>query len=157
MNPNKPASRNELVSPSRYATMARRHYEMWLGDQLSLIPESERDSFYSTLGDQIAEQVESVEMALRGPDPAGESFMERLGRFNMAHLQAEEMALAEMLPAPEEDAEQPVAPVMDDLEIIVRHKLDPEAEDPEARLSQQAQLDYWRQYYRQLGRRVGLD
>lgn len=149
MNPNQPASRNESVSPSRYET--------WLGDQLSLIPESERDSFYSTLGDQIAEQVENLEMMLRGPDPVGESFMERLGRFNMAHLQAEEMALAEMLPAPEQDAEQPVAPVMDDLEIIVHHKLDPEAEDPETRLSHQGQLDYWRQYYRQLGRRVGLD
>lgn len=51
-------------------------------------PRERTDSFYSTLGDQIAEQVESVEMGLRGPDPAGESFMERLGRFNMAHLQA---------------------------------------------------------------------
>ena len=84
-----------------FTAQVRERYERWLPERLAEIPESERDSFYSTLAEEIAERVQSLELALRGPDPEDEPFMKRLGRFNMARLQAIEMALAELLPAPE--------------------------------------------------------
>ena len=55
----------EPASPSRYAAMARRHYEAHLPARLAEIPESDRDSFLSTLGEEIADLVESYELALR--------------------------------------------------------------------------------------------
>lgn len=145
------------ASPSHYASLARRHYEAWLPERLAAIPEEERDSFFSMLGEQIAGRVESLELDLRGPDPAGESFVERLGRFRMARLQAEERAMAEVLPEPEEEPERPAIPVMTDAEICLLHGIDPEEENPDRRLAELAELDYWREHYRRLGRRPGLD
>jgi len=55
----------EPASPSRYAAMARRHYEAHLPARLAEIPESDRDSFLSTSGEEIADLVESYELALR--------------------------------------------------------------------------------------------
>ena len=88
-----------------FTAQVRERYERWLPERLAEIPESERDSFYSTLAEEIAERVQSLELALRGQDPEDEPFMKRLGRFNMARLQAIEMALAELLPAPDYEAE----------------------------------------------------
>lgn len=153
----------EPASPNRYAAMARRHYEAHLLAALAQIPEAERDGFFSTLGGQIADLVESYELALRGPDPVAEEFMARLGRFQMARAQAEERALAEVLaaPSPEEDDpgwERPAVPVMDDLEICWLHKLDPnDDENPEQARIDQGRLEEYRAYYRSIGRRPGLD
>jgi len=152
----------EPASPNRYAQIARRHYEMHLPGRLAAIPEEERDSFFSTLGEQIADLVESYELALRGPDPADEEFMARLGRFQMARLQAEERARAELLPTPdpEEDDpgwDRPAVPVMSDLEICHLHGLDPNDENPEQARIDRAQLEEYRAYYKSIGRRPGLD
>ena len=84
-----------------FTAQVRERYERWLPERLAEVPESERDSFYSTLAEEIAERVQSLELALRGQDPEDEPFMKRVGRFNMARLQAIEMAQAELLPAPE--------------------------------------------------------
>jgi hypothetical protein len=153
----------EPASPNRYAAEARRHYELYLPNRLAEIPEEERDSFFSTLGEQIADLVESYEAALRGPDPEGEDFMARLGRFQMARLQAEERARAEVLPTPdpEEDDpgwDRPAVPVMTDLEICWLHGLDPNDEEhPEQAMVDRGLLQEYRDYYRSIGRRPGLD
>lgn len=152
----------EPASPNRYAAMARSHYETHLPERLAEIPESERDSFFSTLGEQIADLVESYELALRGPDPTGEEFMARLGRFQMARLQAEERALAELLaaPDPEEDDpgwDRPVVAVMTDEEICWQHNLYPDDEDPLRAEVDRSRLQDYRTYYKNSGRRPGLD
>lgn len=135
---------DEALPPqSRYVEIVKERYENWLPERLAEIPEDERGSFYSTLAQEIDERVQSLELDLRGPGPVGEGFMERVGRFNMAHVQAEEMALAEVLPEPEPEAEVPDTPVIDDLEIRVRHNLDLEDED------YQVQMESWREHYRQ--------
>ena len=116
-----------------FTAQVRERYERWLPERLAEIPESERDSFYSTLAEEIAERVQSLELALRGPDPEDEPFMKRLGRFNMARLQAIEMALAELLPAPDYEAEfrrRKCFKVTDE-GIAAVHGLDPEDPDYE--------------------------
>jgi hypothetical protein len=138
-----------------FTAQVRERYERWLPERLAEIPESERDSFYSTLAEEIAERVQSLELDLRGPDPEDEPFMERVGRFNMARLQAIEMALAELLPAPEpetpyegvdEDSPFPKDYFMvTDAEIAAAHDLDPEDPDYEP------MLESWRQHHRERG------
>jgi hypothetical protein len=96
----------EPTGPNYYAHLIRCHYQDWLPDRLAQIPLDQRDSYFSALGEVMADRVEVLEQALRGPDPAEEEFMSRLGRFNMARLQAEEVARAEFLPTPEEDLEE---------------------------------------------------
>jgi hypothetical protein len=91
------------TGPTRYATMIRSHYEEWLPARLSQIPEHQRDSYFSTLGEEMGALVATMELSLRGPDPEGEDFMVRLGRFRMARLQAEEVARDQFLPAPADD------------------------------------------------------
>jgi hypothetical protein len=126
-----------------FVPTVRERYERWLPERLAEIPEGERDSFFSTLAEQIAERVQSLELSLRGPGPEDESFLARVGRFNTARLQAKEMALGELLPAPE-DEPQELLP-MDDLEIELVHCLDPEDQGYEV------QMEYWRAHYRRKG------
>ena len=74
--------------------------------------------------------------------------MKRLGRFNMARLQAIEVALAELLPAPDYEAEFRAEEVffkVTDEEIAARHGLDPEDPDYEP------MLEFWRQHHRERG------
>jgi len=131
-----------------FTAQVRERYERWLPERLAGIPESERDSFYSTLAEEIAERVQSLELALRGEGPGDEPFMKRLGRFNMARLQAIEVALAELLPVPDYEAEFRAEEVffkVTDEEIAARHDLDPEVPDYEP------MLEFWRQHHRERG------
>jgi hypothetical protein len=131
-----------------FTAQVRERYERWLPERLAEIPESERDSFYSTLAEEIAERVQNLELALRGPDPEDEPFMRRFGRFNMARLQAIEMALAELLPAPEpEEDPEDLLPITD-LGIEALHGLYPEDEGYEV------EMESWREHYRQKGNYV---
>jgi hypothetical protein len=137
----------DILSLDFVATV-RERYEHWLPERLAELPEGERDSFFSTLAEEIAERVESLELSLRGPDPEGESFMARLGRFNMARLQAKEIALAELLPAPDYEAEFRAEDELfkvTDNEIMAQHGLDPEDPDYEP------MLELWRQHHRERG------
>jgi hypothetical protein len=131
-----------------FTAQVRERYERWLPERLAEIPESERDSFYSTLAEEIAERVQSLELTLRGEGPEDEPFMKRVGRFNMARLQAIEMALAELLPVPDYEAEFRAEEVffkVTDEEIAARHDLDPEDPDYEP------MLEFWRQHHRERG------
>lgn len=80
------------------------------------------------MGESIADRVQALELALRGPDPEGESFMSRLGRFNMARLQAEEATLAEMLPDPDSDGQEEDDVIMSDSSMVTEWI--PLVEDP---------------------------
>ena len=131
-----------------FTAQVKERYERWLPERLAEIPESERDSFYSTLAEEIAERVQSLELDLRGPGPEDEPFMERLGRFNMARLQAIEMALAELLPAPE-PKEGPRTCCRSRTWGSKRlHGLYPEDEGYEV------EMESWREHYRQKGNYV---
>jgi len=140
----------EQLGMNRYGRRAKAHYEEFLADELAKIPEDQRDSFFSTLGEQVAQEVERVEVALRGPDPKDEPMMERIGRFNMARMQAEELVRAELLPAPPDEPE--VFEMMTDNDIILQYRLDPQNEDPERAAEDQMRLQDLRNQYREKGR-----
>lgn len=65
------------------------------------------------LGEEAAQRVGELMMELAGPDPAGEAYLEKVGRLNASKMQAEEIVRAEMLTPdpsvqqePEEDEEE---------------------------------------------------
>lgn len=54
-------------------------------------------TFFSELGEQAADQVVDLAYQIAGPDLPGEDFFSKLGRWNMARRQAEEIVRADLL------------------------------------------------------------
>lgn len=82
-----------------YGTRVMNHYQQFLADQYGTIPNPE--VYFSTLGEEIEAQVSDLTAQLAGPDQLGEGYLEKVGRLNMAKLQAEETVLADYLTTPE--------------------------------------------------------
>ena len=144
----------------RWGAVAKDHYERFVPSRVAGMNEEERSSFYSELGREMEEMVETYELALRGADPEGEEFLTRMGRFNMARLQAEERVRAEFLPEPgpedDPDPDRPATPVMTDNEIICQHNIDLDPDDPERYADELLRLQELRRDYKALGLRPGL-
>ncbi len=90
----------------RYARLAERHWRRWLPSRVAKLQNP--SSFFSELGEQAATQIEDLTFELAGDDPPGETYMQKLGRLNMARVRAEEMVLPELVllpPEPDLDAE----------------------------------------------------
>lgn len=86
---------------NQYAAQARRHWQTHLPQRYRQIEDPE--TFFTELGEQIAEQIQQTAAAIAGPDPQGETYLDKVGRLNMARLQAEGQVLREMLPDPQTD------------------------------------------------------
>ncbi len=80
---------------NEYGRMALDHWKRWLPQRFSQIEDP--NSFFSTLGDQVAERIADLTPELAGQDPPGEQFLEKLGRLNNAAQRAREMVLPEMV------------------------------------------------------------
>lgn len=65
------------------------------------------EAFFTEVGAQAEAALPELERRLAGPDQAGETYLEKVGRLNMARLQAREVILQEylMIPESEEDDE----------------------------------------------------
>lgn len=100
---------------NRYGLMAQRHWAQWLPQRYATI--SEPDSYFSTLGQQVAQQIEELTLELAGDDQPGEEYLAKAGRLTAARSRAEEIVLPErvlLTPEPEtsgdpEDSSQPQA------------------------------------------------
>ena len=100
---------------NRYGLMAHRHWAQWLPQRYATI--SEPDSYFSTLGQQVAQQIEELTLELAGDDQPGEEYLAKAGRLTAARSRAEEIVLPErvlLTPEPEtsedpEDDSQPSA------------------------------------------------
>jgi hypothetical protein len=92
---------------NRYGLMAQRHWAQWLPQRYAAI--SEPDSYFSTLGQEAARQIEDLTLELAGDDQPGEEYLAKAGRLTAARSRAEEIVLPErVLPAPEpETSENP--------------------------------------------------
>lgn len=85
---------------NRYGQLAQEHWLRWLPTRYAAIPNPE--DFFSTLGQEVQDQVADLSVQLEGPDLPGEGYLEKLGRLNMAKLQAEEQVLADLVYLPPE-------------------------------------------------------
>jgi hypothetical protein len=92
---------------NKYGRMAIRHWETTDPDRLQQIPESDREPFFTELGERAEMEIQQLQDELAGPDPAGESYLEKVGRLNMARLQAEERVLAELILIPPPASSEP--------------------------------------------------
>lgn len=97
-----------------YGKFAQEAWKTTAPAEYALIPDPQ--AWFERLGEEASIRVEGLMMQLAGPDPVGETFLEKLGRLNAAKLQAEEIVRAEMLTPevpvqqePEEDEESGVA------------------------------------------------
>ena len=92
---------------NRYGLMAQRHWAQWLPRRYATI--SEPGSYFSTLGQEAAQQIEELTAELAGDDQPGEEYLAKAGRLTAARSRAEEIVLPQrVLPAPEpETSEDP--------------------------------------------------
>jgi len=90
---------------NRYGAMARSHWARWLPQRYATI--SDPDSFFSTLGQETARQIDELAAELAGDDQPGEGYLEKAGRLTAARSQAEEIILPQqVLLAPEPGASE---------------------------------------------------
>ena len=78
-----------------YGHRAMEHWRRWLPARYATIQDPE--AFFSTLGLQAESQVLDLAEQLEGPDLPGEGYLEKVGRLNMARMQAEELVLREVI------------------------------------------------------------
>ena len=104
---------------NKYALMAQRHWAQWLPQRYATL--SEPDSYFSTLGQEVAQQIEELTLELAGDDQPGEQYLAKAGRLTAARSRAEEIVLPERVlltpePAtsedPADDSRPPPSPVL---------------------------------------------
>ena len=86
---------------NEYGRHVRDHYRRFLPVRYGQIPDPE--THFSILGQQIQDEVLAAETQLTGADPQDESYLAKVGRLNMARLQARELVLTRFVPEPEPD------------------------------------------------------
>jgi hypothetical protein len=80
---------------NQYAAQAQRHWQTFLPRRYATL--SDPSSYFSTLGQQAAEQIEDRTRQLAGPDQPGEGYLDKLGRLNNAKMRAEEEILPQLI------------------------------------------------------------
>ena len=85
---------------NQYGATAQRHWVRWLPERYVAIQDP--DSFFSTLGEEVAQQISDLMLELAGDDPPGEDHLVKVGRLNAARNQAEEIVLRERVLLPPE-------------------------------------------------------
>ena len=85
---------------NQYGVTAQRHWERWLPERFTEIRDPA--SFFSDLGEEAARQIADLTLVLAGDDPPGEDYLVKVGRLNMARLQAEEIVLPDLVLLPPE-------------------------------------------------------
>ena len=101
-----------------YGKFAQEAWKTTAPAEYALIPDP--NQWFESLGEEAAQRVGELMMELAGPDPVGETYLEKVGRLNASKMQAEEIVRAEMLtPDPsvqQEDDEDPESGMAETLE-----------------------------------------
>jgi hypothetical protein len=84
-----------------YGKFAQDTWKMLAPSQYELIVDSE--TWFTNLGNEAENAVGDLAVKIAGPDPLGETYLEKVGRLNAAKMQAEEIVRAEMLTPQAED------------------------------------------------------
>lgn len=90
---------------NRYGRMAMQHWSWWLPQRVAGIPDPV--SFFSTLGLDVARQIDLLSDRLAGWDRQGETHLQKIGRLREARMTAESDILRqEVLLAPENEGDR---------------------------------------------------
>jgi hypothetical protein len=85
-----------MVGPmNQYGLIARDHWIKVAPARYAALPNPEE--YFEDLGEQVQGQVDDLSQTIAGPDPAGEAYLEKVGRLTMAKRQAEEIVLADLV------------------------------------------------------------
>jgi len=89
-----------------YGRRAQSHWKITDPDRYEAIRDPE--TFFGQLGEQAELQVQEMAASLAGPDQPGEEYLQKVGRLNMARLQAEEVVLTDLVwISPPQQADEP--------------------------------------------------
>lgn len=89
---------------NKYGTLAMNHWKDVDPQRYNEIPNP--TEFFSTLGDQVEQQVTDLTYRIAGPDSKTEGYLGKVGRLNTSRMQAEEIVLADLVwitPSEDED------------------------------------------------------
>jgi len=85
---------------NRYGKIAQRHWARWLPRQYAAI--SDPESFFTTLGEEVARQIDDLTDELVGEIKQSDSYLAHVGRLFAARAIAEELIVPQrVLPDPE--------------------------------------------------------
>jgi hypothetical protein len=109
------------MSMNRYGVIAQRHWARWLPKQYAAI--SNPDSFFTTLGEEVARQIDDLTDELVGEIKQSDSYLAHVGRLFAAHAIAEELILPQrVLPEAElsaDDDQEGVRPECGERPVVV--------------------------------------
>ena len=113
---------------NKYSEIAKQHWTRTDPGRVAAIPDPE--TFFQQLGEQVESQVQDLAQTLAGPDQPGEEYLQKVGRLNMARLQAEERVLSDLvwISGPEQSEEPATDFVTETLRAI--HEADPDNAPP---------------------------
>jgi hypothetical protein len=104
---------------NRYGQRAQEHWTRWLPNRVAEM--TDPAAFFTTLGQQAADEISRRADELAGPDSSGEDYLTKLRRLRMAQFTAEETVLREMVllapdnPDLDETTSEPNPPARSDL------------------------------------------
>lgn len=81
---------------NKYGAMLRRQWE--IADPRFVQSLDDPTEHFSQMGEQVQNEILELLPSLEGTDPAGETYLQKVGRLNAARAQAEEIVLAEYQP-----------------------------------------------------------
>lgn len=92
-----------LLSMNRYGRRLMRQMQQTDPARYQSLPDPERH--FTIMGEQLAVEIEQLAHTIAGPDRPGETYLQKVGRLNMARLNAESDLLAETIAKDPEDPE----------------------------------------------------
>lgn len=91
---------------NKYGRIAKDHWQEVAPERVAQLTDPE--SYFLTLGSEVETQVNEIAASIAGQDVPGESYLDKVGRLNMAQKQAEEIVLKDLVwispEAPDNDA-----------------------------------------------------
>lgn len=80
---------------TQFAQMAQKHWQEHLPNRYAALPNP--SEFFLQLGQEAESRFSSLWRGMAGPDRPGETYLEKVGRLNMARLRAQEQVLTEIV------------------------------------------------------------
>jgi hypothetical protein len=90
---------DKLAAMNKYGQLVMRHWERTDPARYQALEDPQ--TFFRELGEQAETQIQELAASLAGPDQPGEEYLQKVGRLNMARLQAEEAVLSDLILIPE--------------------------------------------------------